>query len=184
MRYIFVFWGFLLLACTSAQGANLETKLMKKIELEVVTMARQTEQPQLTEKQQKELPLLLKRATQQVQTKLDLQETDTEEVILTLYDYLDGYNLLEEKATTEQELRMAQAVSKRNRRHALHFAVVTILPEQYHKLFPPKLYPEVTNWSRFYTWCRIYMDEFYRILEQLAEGNEEYLEEVFLIDPD
>ena len=166
-----------------AQANTLESRFMKNVE-KAWLQTQQQQEPHLTKEEMEKLPILLWQATMRVHADLGLTNLDEKDVILEVYAFLDGYNLLEEKAVTEQEFVAASKVSQRQRTHALHWAVVTILPEPYKKVLVPQLYPEVKNWNNFYKWCQLYMNEFYRILEQLAYGNKEYLEEVFLIDPD
>ena len=165
------------------QAETLENLFMKHVEKNFL-QTKVSQEPHWSVTQQARFPVLLVQATQHVRKDLGLTHTDGEDVIWAVYEFLDGYNLLEEKAANEQELLAAQAVSPQNRRHALHFAMVTVLPQEYKKLFPPARYPEVKNWTLFYKWCQIYMDEFYRLMEKLADADKEYLEEIFLIDPD
>lgn len=180
---LFVSTVIMILATGLVYGTELETNVLKTLERKAFHLAQQTQIPHLTEKQQQRLPVLLVRATKQTRTQLKL-ETEVPDVIIILFNYMDSYNVLEEKAVTAREFKLASNVSKMQRTHALHFALSMILPEKYANVLDPALYPDVEDWELFYKWCQVYMNEFYDLLSQIAAGDQELVEEVFLIDPD
>ena len=177
--------GICLLAC-AVQAAVFNAASEKRFE-KMVVRAKQSHQlyPHLSEKQVAQIPVLLAQAATRARANEALTWVTQEDVVENLHFYLGGYNPLEQYADTEEKLIAAQDFSAEDLAHALHYALVIIVPEKYRTFLKPQLYPPVKDWEKFYILCQAYMDEFYKVLSQeLAVGNASVIEEVFLIDPD
>ena len=183
-KIIFIM-GFVLLLTANIYAMQSKEVLQKHLE-KAVWQSTQPLRPHLSQQKLDKIPQLLTAAKVQAQKKLGLADMTEEGVVESLYFYLGGgYNPIEEQAVTEERLVLAERFSKEDLEHALHYALMVIVPEQYDSFLEPKLYPAVKNWDDFYMLCQAFMDTFYNILsKKLAVGDPEMLENVFLNDLD
>lgn len=180
-------WILWLLVCISPAGAVPLDNVARAVERAAIQAAAKATdiEPHLTQEQLEEIPLLLFKTAEQVRNKLGIVNTDERDVIEALSFYFAGYNPLEARAVTQEQVVAARAISDAELAHALQYALVSMLPASHRHLLEIKVYPPVQNWDRFYQSCQGYMEDIYYMLAtELSVGNGAVLEEVFCNDPD
>ncbi len=177
----------LLLAVASGYATSLEQVVNRAVETAIRRAQIPQVNAQLPKEQLTQIPFLLTEAKEHAQTDLDLQWVDETDVVLSLHYCLSGYNPLEAHAATEEEAATVREIPVEELNHALHVALIKIIPAKYRKplVYKPSLYPVVEDMERFSILCQLFMDEIYDILaNELAPGKLDALHDFFVNDPD